>query len=68
VHGENLYATTTVINPRGELVSDQGILFWHLKNTLSFQQSRQIAPDEVVIPYERIDRQGRIGFAVVLFR
>jgi hypothetical protein len=68
VHGENLYATSTVINPRGELVSDQGILFWHLKNTLSFQQSRQIAPDEVVIPYDRIDRQGRIGFAVVLFR
>lgn len=68
VHGESLYATTTVINPRGELVSDQGILFWHLKNTLSFQQSRQIAPDEVVIPYDRIDRQGRIGFAVVLFR
>ncbi|HEY4061709.1 MAG TPA: hypothetical protein VGM30_07400 [Puia sp.] len=65
VHGESLYATTTVINPQGELVSDQGILFWHLKNTLSFQESRQIAPDEVVIPYDKL---GRIGFALVLFR
>jgi hypothetical protein len=72
VHGQSMYASTTVINQQGELVSDEGILFWGLKNTLNFQQSRQMAPDQVVIPYDRyLNRsgnvQGRIGFAVVQF-
>jgi hypothetical protein len=72
VHGQSMYASTTVINRQGELVSDEGILFWGLKNTLNFQQSRQMAPDQVVIPYDRYlngsgNVQGRIGFAVVQF-
>ena len=72
VHGQSMYASTTVINQHGELVSDEGILFWGLKNTLNFQQSRQMAPDQVVIPYDRYlngsgNVQGRIGFAVVQF-
>ena len=72
VHGQSMYASTTVINQQGELVSDEGILFWGLKNTLNFQQSRQIAPDQVIIPYDRYANgngsvQGRIGFAVVEF-
>jgi hypothetical protein len=72
VHGQSIYASTTVINQQGELVSDEGILFWGLKNTLNFQQSRQMAPDQIVIPYDRYlngsgNVQGRIGFAVVQF-
>jgi hypothetical protein len=72
VHGQSMYASTTVINQQGELVSDEGILFWGLKNQLNFQQSRQMAPDQVVIPYDRYlngsgNVQGRIGFAVVQF-
>jgi hypothetical protein len=72
VHGQSMYASTTVINQHGELVSDEGILFWGLKNTLNFQQSRQMAPDQIVIPYDRYlngsgNVQGRIGFAVVQF-
>jgi hypothetical protein len=71
VHGESLYATSTVIDRKGSLISDAGILFWHLKNTLNFQQSRQLAPDEVVIPYDRFrngNYNGKIGFALVLLR
>jgi len=45
VHGEKMYASTTVIDPHGEQVTNEGILFWGLKNTLDFQQSRQVAPD-----------------------
>ncbi|GGB17330.1 hypothetical protein [Puia dinghuensis] len=71
VHGEKIYASTTVIDPRGEQVTNEGILFWGLKNTLDFQQSRQVAPDQVVIPYDIYvngNANGKVGFAVVLFR
>lgn len=64
VKNENLYATTTVVDNKGKLVSDQGILFWRLRNTLAFQQSRQLSADEVVIPYDKL---GRVGFAVIMF-
>jgi hypothetical protein len=71
VHGEKVYASTTVIDPRGEQVTNEGILFWGLKNTLDFQNSRQVAPDQVVIPYDIYvngNVNGKVGFAVVLFR
>jgi hypothetical protein len=56
------YAATTVLNKRGQLISDQGVLFWGLKNTLDFQRSRQLTTEELVIPYVNF---GRPGFAVV---
>jgi hypothetical protein len=71
VHGEKMYASTTVIDPRGEQVTNEGILFWGLKNTLNFQQARQVAPDQIVIPYDIYvngNSNGKVGFAVVLFR
>lgn len=71
VHGEKMYASTTVIDPRGEQVTSEGILFWGLKKTLDFQNSRQIAPDQVVIPYDIFVNgsvTGKAGFAVVEFR
>jgi hypothetical protein len=70
VHGEKMYASTTVIDKRGEMISDQGVLFWGLKHALNFQQSRQIGPDEVVIPYDIYingNTFGKVGFALVRF-
>jgi len=71
VHGEKVYASTTVIDPRGEQVPSEGILFWGLKNTLDFQNSRQVAADQIVIPYDIYvngNTPGKVGFAVVQFR
>lgn len=71
VHGEKMYASTTVIDPGGYQVTNEGILFWGLKNVLNFQQARQVAPDQVVIPYDIYvngNANGKVGFAVVLFR
>ncbi len=71
VHGEKMYASTTVIDPTGNLVTNEGIIFWGLKRTLNFQQARQVAPDQVVIPYDIYvngTANGKVGFAVVLFR
>jgi hypothetical protein len=71
VHGEKRYASTTVIDPTGNLVTNEGIIFWGLKNTLDFQQARQVASDQVVIPYDIYvngTANGKVGFAVVLFR
>jgi hypothetical protein len=71
VHGEKMYASTTVIDPTGNLVTNEGIIFWGLKNTLNFQAARQVAPDQVVIPYDIYvngTANGKVGFAVVLFR
>ena len=62
VHNEQLYAASTVLNHQGQLVTDQGVLFWGLKTPLDFQQSRQVAKDQVVVPYQRYNRP---GFAVV---
>ena len=65
VHNDQLYAASTVLNRKGQLVTDQGVLFWGLKAPLDFQRSRQVAKDQVVIPYQRFNRP---GFAVVELR
>ncbi|HLI93132.1 MAG TPA: hypothetical protein VKU83_05970 [Puia sp.] len=62
VHSEQLYAASTVLNRKGQLVTDQGVLFWGIKTPLDFQRSRQISPHEVVVPYQRL---GKPGFVVV---
>jgi hypothetical protein len=62
VRNEQLYAASTVLNRKGQLVTDQGVLFWGLKTPLDFQRSRQVARDQVVIPYQRL---AKTGFAVV---
>lgn len=62
VHNDQQYAATTVLNHKGQMITDQGVLFWGLKNTLDFQRSRQMAPDQLVIPYLRF---GKPGFAIV---
>jgi len=62
VKNESMYAVSTVLNGQGRLISDQGVLFWGLKSTLDFQRLRQVAPDQVVIPYVHY---GKPAFAVV---
>jgi hypothetical protein len=62
VHNDQLYAASTVLNRKGQLVTDQGVLFWGLKTPLDFQRSRQVSQDQVVVPYQRL---GRPGFVVV---
>ncbi|HTI10981.1 MAG TPA: hypothetical protein VL832_20565 [Puia sp.] len=64
--GEDPFATTTILDHRGELLQDAGVLFWKFRNTnLHFQQSRQISEEEVVIPYDV--NYKRNGFAIVRF-
>jgi hypothetical protein len=58
------YASTTVLDPKGDLLQEGGVLFMKLKNTLDFQQSRQISGNEVVVPYGPFQRR---GFAVIRF-
>jgi hypothetical protein len=62
VRNDQLYAASTVLNRQGQLVTDQGVMFWGLKAPLDFQRSRQVAKDQVVIPYQRYNRP---GFAVL---
>jgi hypothetical protein len=57
-------ASATVLTPRGEVVADEGVLFWQFKMPLDFQQSRQISPNEVVVPYGEFHRK---GFALIRF-
>ncbi|PWT94802.1 MAG: hypothetical protein C5B52_19160 [Bacteroidetes bacterium] len=56
--------STTILDQEGNLIEDAGIAFWDINNTLIFQKARQIASNEVVIPYERNQRE---GFAVIKF-
>jgi len=63
---ENPYGSTTVLDHQGDVLSDAiSPMFWKFKTILQFQQARQIAWDEVVIPYNNY--YGRSGFAVVKF-
>jgi hypothetical protein len=62
VRADNLFPASTVLNGQGRLITDQGVLFWGLKSTLDFQRLRQVAPDQVVIPYMHY---GKTAFAVV---
>jgi len=62
---EDQYGSTTVLDRQGDMLSDAlSPMFWKFKTTLLFQQARQIATDELVIPY---NTYGKNGFAVVKF-
>ncbi|MHA4806481.1 hypothetical protein ACX0G9_00170 [Flavitalea flava] len=61
---DDLFASTTIIDHQGNKISSEGIVFWKVRHTLQFQQSRQISENEVVVPYENNRRK---GFAVVKF-
>jgi len=61
---ESQYGNATILDYRGNQVTDEGVIYSKLNNTLNFQQSRQIDDDEVAIPYENFKRK---GFAIVRF-
>ena len=59
--GNDQYSSTTVLDHKGNSMND-GIEYWKIKNTLVFQKARQIAENELAIPYERNTRN---GFAII---
>jgi hypothetical protein len=58
------YGNSTIIDYKGNLISDEGLVYWRYKNALLFQQSRQISENEVVMHYANYNRS---GFAVIRF-
>jgi hypothetical protein len=56
------FGNTTILDQRGNQLTDEGITFWNYNNNLVFQRSRQIAENEIAIPYERNQRK---GFAII---
>lgn len=58
------FANTTTLDYKGNPLNDEGFVFWKTKNTLAFQKARQIASNEVAIPY---DDYRRNGFAIIRF-
>ncbi|PWT71484.1 MAG: hypothetical protein C5B59_18095 [Bacteroidetes bacterium] len=61
---DDQFSNSTVLDYKGNLLTDEGLIYWKLTNTLNFQQSRQITDDEVAIPYDNYRRK---GFAIVRF-
>jgi len=61
---EEQYGNTTILDYRGNLLIEEGLVYWKLSNTLNFQQSHQISNNEVAIPYENLKRK---GFAIIRF-
>ncbi len=64
LRNDDQYASSTILDPQGNLQSTEGVIFWKFNNTLSFQQSIQITETEVAIPYEKNQRK---GFAIIRF-
>ena len=62
-NNELQFGNATILDFQGNQMTE-GLIYSKLSNTLSFQQSRQIADDEVAIPYENFKRK---GFAIVRF-
>jgi hypothetical protein len=57
----NEFSSTTVLDEKGNALND-GIEYWKIKNTLVFQKARQIAANELAIPYQR---NAKNGFAII---
>jgi hypothetical protein len=64
IRNDNQYATTTILDPRGELMAEDGVIFWNIRKGLDFQQARQISASEVIVPYALMERK---GFADIRF-
>jgi len=58
------FGNSTIIDDKGNLVSDQGIVYWRYRDELLFQQSRQIGENEVAMHYANFKRT---GFAIIRF-
>lgn len=60
----DLYGSTLVLDPQGNLVTEKEVISWKSDQSLRWQQSQQITPTEVAVPYSRNQQQ---GFAVFRF-
>jgi len=56
-------ATTTFLDQTGHSLNE-GVIFWRFNNVLNFQQARQIAANELAVPYEK---DNGLGFAIIRF-
>ncbi|MBS1596847.1 MAG: hypothetical protein JST75_01375 [Bacteroidetes bacterium] len=63
-NNELQFGNTTILDYQGYQMTGEGLIYSKLYNTLNFQQSRQIADEEVAIPYDNFKRK---GFAIVRF-
>jgi hypothetical protein len=61
---EDQYGSATVIDSRGNPMTDGGPVFWKFKITLDFQRARRISENEFAVPYANPERK---GFAVIRF-
>jgi hypothetical protein len=61
---EARYGNSTVLDYKGNLINDEGLVYWKLGHTLSFQQSRRISDNEMAIPFEN---NRKFGFAIIRF-
>ena len=58
------HGASTIIDHQGKPLSGEGVLFWQIRNSLRFQQSRQISANEVAVPYGNYQPE---GFAIIRF-
>jgi hypothetical protein len=61
---EEPFGCTMALDTHGNLISDREVISWKADQSLLFQQSMQISPGEVVVPYARYQQK---GFAVFRF-
>ncbi len=61
---EELFGNATILDYKGNLLDDEGLVYWKMKNTLTFQQSHQMTSNEVAVPYENFKRK---GFVIIRF-
>ncbi|HMH33817.1 MAG TPA: hypothetical protein VK543_12345 [Puia sp.] len=58
------YGNSTVLDFKGNLIEDEGLVYWKVGHLLNFQKARRISDNEMAIPYER---SRRFGFAIIRF-
>ena len=58
------FGNATILDYKGNLLTDEGLVYWRTNNTLTFQQAHLISENEVAVPYENFKRK---GFAIIRF-
>lgn len=58
------YGSAIVLDRKGYLLPDEGMVFWKYQYTLLFQQAQQITDKEIAVPYQY---QNATGFAIIRF-
>jgi hypothetical protein len=58
------YGASTFLDTQGNALNEGGLVFWRFSAQLNFQEAKQIASDEVAVPYKHNQRN---GFAIIRF-